>query len=186
MDGNQYPVISSGKGTLILKATPQSGTAGSISGNYQIKGKVYTDIATPGNVHIGGIPVDPKITETPIAKAASSTSTDMPAYITYTINSLEVNAVKSEATNKTEYCLWVPQGSEVISPVKDEAGTIFAQIQKATDGNSTLIPLFDLNSYNITVDATSSVTYGSDGNQYVAPGYGRKRYRHQAGSNRYW
>lgn len=175
MDGNQYPVISSGKGTLILKATPQSGTAGSISGNYQIKGKVYTDIATPGNVHIGGIPVDPKITETPIAKAASSTSTDMPAYITYTINSLEVNAVKSEATNKTEYCLWVPQGSEVISPVKDEAGTIFAQIQKATDGNSTLIPLFDLNSYNITADATSSVTYGSDGNQYVAPGYGTEQ-----------
>lgn len=167
---NNLPLISSGVGKLILENSNVAGTTfgqngGEIAGNYRIGGLVYAnDFTNLGNAHIEGINVEPKIVNPTITNTNS-----MPASISYKIDKVDVKAAKHSTENK--YCLWVPTQNKVIAPVKDEAGTIFAQIKENGSGSYELAPLFDLNSYNIEV-ATSGVTYGLDDNKYVATGFG--------------
>ena len=150
-----YPLISANEGKLII-------TGGIISGSYQIEGQVYTELADAGSVHIGNIPVKNQSVSPTITKVG-----DMPSVITYNINGQEVKAAKHDTDDK--YCLWVPTGSETISPVKGE-NTIFAQIKKDGTGIYSLEPLFDLNSYDIKVE-TDKVTYAGN---YEVSGYGDK------------
>ena len=165
----KLPLISSGLGTLEIKneniPNTNSGSTGTITGNYRIEGIVYSELSL--TAHIEGIEVENKQSDPKMSKQNG----DMPVVITYDINGAPVNATRL-TTDK--YCLWIPKTSEAIGPVRDAQtdGTIFAQIKKDDQGNSLFIPLFDLNSYSISVDAQSGVTYGPDGNKYVAADFG--------------
>ena len=162
-ENNELPFIDAGKGTLILKATTaQSGQTGTITGNYQIKGKVYSEINITG-AHIGHIPVMKQIASTDITK-----TNNLPSYITYKIGEQSVEAVQNINTTN-EYCLWLPDGNKDTYPVSDPDGTIFAQIK-----GTRIEPLFDLNSYSIEV-GTSGVTYGKESSVYTATNYGTQQ-----------
>lgn len=169
-DGN-YPLISSRQGKLTIVNSlnlNNSGPGGEIKGDYRIEGLIYTELSL--NPHIEGIEVKSHLVPTDI------TANTMPDVINYNIGKTNVKAAKKQnkqPSDKDQYCLWVPQGSEIISPVEDAAGTIFAQIKKDKNGNSTLIPLFDLNSYDITVETdVTNVTKVSYANGYEVTGFG--------------
>ncbi|WFE86547.1 hypothetical protein [Parabacteroides chongii] len=161
----KLPLISSGLGTLVIKDeivntnATDHGNNGAITGSYRIEGIVYTELANI-EPHIEGYKVEARQASTNIKKGQS-----MPKVITYDINGAKVNATNN---NTNKYCIWIPTTNDAIGPVKDEQGTIFAQIKDDETKNYSLIPLFDLNSYNITV-GTDKVSYADD---YEVTGYG--------------
>lgn len=167
-EDGRYPLISTENGTLIITAGQ-----GSIIGNYRVagrkiatdedlKGRVYTTMANPGNPHVGGTPVTPKVVGTRVtvstevlSPSQESPMTDMPSAIHYTIDDRTVYAAKEVGTNtkvdETKYCLWLPNDNNTYL-VKGQREKVFAQINNSTNkDNVALKPLFNLNSGNIKV-----------------------------------
>ncbi len=167
-EDGRYPLISTENGTLIITAGQ-----GSIIGNYRVagrkiatdedlKGRVYTTMANPGNPHVGGTPVTPKVVGTRVTVSTEvlslsqeSPMTDMPSAIHYTIDDRTVYAAKEVGTNtkadETKYCLWLPNDNNTYL-VKGQREKVFAQINNSTNkDNVALKPLFNLNSGNIKV-----------------------------------
>lgn len=167
-EDGRYPLISTENGTLIITAGQ-----GSIIGNYRVagrkiatdedlKGRVYTTMANPGNSHVGGTPVTPKVVGTRVtvstevlSPSQESPMTDMPSAIHYTIDDRTVYAAKEVGTNtkvdETKYCLWLPNDNNTYL-VKGQREKVFAQINNSTNkDNVALKPLFNLNSGNIKV-----------------------------------
>lgn len=167
-EDGRYPLISTENGTLIITAGQ-----GSIIGNYRVagrkiatdedlKGRVYTTMANPGNPHVGGTPVTPKVVGTRVTVSTEvlslsqeSPMTDMPSAIHYTIDDRTVYAAKEVGTNtkadETQYCLWLPNDNNTYL-VKGQREKVFAQINNSTNkDNVALKPLFNLNSGNIKV-----------------------------------
>lgn len=167
-EDGRYPLISTENGTLIITAGQ-----GSIIGNYRVagrkiatdedlKGRVYTTMANPGNPHVGGTPVTPKVVGTRVtvstevlSPSQESPMTDMPSAIHYTIDDRTVYAAKEVGTNtkadETKYCLWLPNDNNTYL-VQGERNKVFAQINNSTNkDNVALKPLFNLNSGSIKV-----------------------------------
>lgn len=167
-EDGRYPLISTENGTLIITAGQ-----GSIIGNYRVagrkiatdedlKGRVYTTMANPGNPHVGGTPVTPKVVGTRVtvstevlSPSQESPITDMPSAIHYTIDDRTVYAAKEVGTNtkadETKYCLWLPNVNNTYL-VKGQREKVFAQINNSTNkDNVALKPLFNLNSGSIKV-----------------------------------
>lgn len=167
-EDGRYPLISTENGTLIITAGQ-----GSIIGNYRVagrkiatdedlKGRVYTTMANPGNPHVGGTPVTPKVVGTRVTVSTEETTldgsqklADMPSAIHYTIDDRTVYAAKEVGTpnkaDETKYCLWLPNDNNTYL-VQGERNKVFAQINNSTNkDNVALKPLFNLNSGSIKV-----------------------------------
>lgn len=167
-EDGRYPLISTENGTLIITAGQ-----GSIIGNYRVagrkiatdedlKGRVYTTMANPGNPHVGGTPVTPKVVGTRVTVSTEVLSpskedpmTEMPSAIHYTIDDRTVYAAKETGTttkaDETKYCLWLPNDNNTYL-VKGQREKVFAQINNSTNkDNVALKPLFNLNSGSIKV-----------------------------------
>lgn len=167
-EDGRYPLISTENGTLIITAGQ-----GSIIGNYRVagrkiatdedlKGRVYTTMANPGNPHVGGTPVTPKVVGTRVMVSTEETTldgsqklADMPSAIHYTIDDRTVYAAKEVGTpnkaDETKYCLWLPNDNNTYL-VQGERNKVFAQINNSTNkDNVALKPLFNLNSGSIKV-----------------------------------
>lgn len=167
-EDGRYPLISTENGTLIITAGQ-----GSIIGNYRVagretptgedlKGSVYTTMANPGNPHVGGTPVTPKVVGTRVMVSTEETTldgsqklADMPSAIHYTIDDRTVYAAKEVGTpnkaDETKYCLWLPNDNNTYL-VQGERNKVFAQINNSTNkDNVALKPLFNLNSGSIKV-----------------------------------
>jgi len=170
-EDGRYPLISTENGTLIITAGQ-----GSIIGNYRVagretaadedlKGRVYTTMANPGNSHVGGTPVTPKVVGTRVTVSTDEQTLDgkpklaeMPSAIHYTIDDRTVYAAKEVGTNtkvdETKYCLWLPNDNNTYL-VKGQREKVFAQINNSTNkDNVALKPLFNLNSGSIKVTST--------------------------------
>lgn len=167
-EDGRYPLISTENGTLIITAGQ-----GSIIGNYRVagrkiatdedlKGRVYTTMANPGNPHVGGTPVTSKVVGTRVTVSTEETTldgsqklADMPSAIHYTIDDRTVYAAKEVGTlnkaDETKYCLWLPNDNNTYL-VQGERNKVFAQINNSTNkDNVALKPLFNLNSGSIKV-----------------------------------
>lgn len=167
-EDGRYPLISTENGTLIITAGQ-----GSIIGNYRVagrkiatdedlKGRVYTTMANPGNPHVGGTPVTSKVVGTRVMVSTEETTldgsqklADMPSAIHYTIDDRTVYAAKEVGTpnkaDETKYCLWLPNDNNTYL-VQGERNKVFAQINNSTNkDNVALKPLFNLNSGSIKV-----------------------------------
>lgn len=167
-DDGRYPLISTKYGTLIITAGQ-----GKIIGNYRVAGRetaadkdlegcVYTTMANPGNPHVGGTPVTPKVVGTRVTVSTEVLSpsqeipmTEMPSAIHYTIDDRTVYAAKEVETktkvDETKYCLWLPNDNNTYL-VQGERNKVFAQINNSTNkDNVALKPLFNLNSGSIKV-----------------------------------
>ena len=167
-DDGRYPLISTKYGTLIITAGQ-----GKIIGNYRVAGRetaadkdlegcVYTIMANPGNPHVGGTPVTPKVVGTRVTVSTDEQTLDgkpklaeMPSAIHYTIDDRTVYAAKEVGTNtkvdETKYCLWLPNDNNTYL-VKGQREKVFAQINNSTNkDNVALKPLFNLNSGSIKV-----------------------------------
>jgi len=178
----RYPLISTENGTLIITAGQ-----GSIIGNYRVagrkiatdedlKGRVYTTMANPGNPHVGGTPVTPKVVGTRVTVSTEVLSpskedpmTEMPSAIHYTIDDRTVYAAKETGTttkaDETKYCLWLPNDNNTYL-VQGERNKVFAQINNSTNkDNVALKPLFNLNSGSIKV--TKDAILYADGYKYA-------------------
>lgn len=181
-EDGRYPLISTKYGTLIITAGQ-----GKIIGNYRVagreiatgedlKGSVYTTMANPGNPHVGGTPVTPKVVGTRVtvstevlSPSQESPMTDMPSAIHYTIDDRTVYAAKEVGTNtkadETKYCLWLPNDNNTYL-VKGQREKVFAQINNSTNkDNVALKPLFNLNSGSIKV--TKDEILYANGYKYV-------------------
>ena len=181
-EDGRYPLISTENGTLIITAGQ-----GSIIGNYRVagrkiatdedlKGRVYTTMANPGNPHVGGTPVTPKVVGTRVTVSTEVLSpskedpmTEMPSAIHYTIDDRTVYAAKETGTttkaDETKYCLWLPNDNNTYL-VQGERNKVFAQINNSTNkDNVALKPLFNLNSGSIKV--TKDAILYADGYKYA-------------------
>lgn len=181
-EDGRYPLISTKNGTLMITAGQ-----GSIIGNYRVagrepatgedlKGSVYTTMANPGNPHVGGTPVTPKVVGTRVTVSTEETTldgsqklADMPSAIHYTIDDRTVYAAKEVGTNtkadETKYCLWLPNDNNTYL-VQGERNRVFAQINNSTNkDNVALKPLFNLNSGSIKV--TKDEILYADGYKYA-------------------
>lgn len=177
-EDGRYPLISTENGTLIITAGQ-----GSIIGNYRVagretaadedlKGCVYTTMANPGNPHVGGTPVTPKVVGTRVTVSTEvlppsqeKTMTEMPSAIHYTIDDRTVYAAKETGTNtkvdETKYCLWLPNDNNTYL-VKGQREKVFAQINNSTNkDNVALKPLFNLNSGSIKVTSADEILYAN-------------------------
>ncbi|WP_455639204.1 hypothetical protein [Parabacteroides sp.] len=151
---NNTPLISGGKGKLILTTT-QNG--GSISGDYKIGGEggFYTDLTTNiGNPHVEGI----QVYRTSVSGLDNITGVIEP--VSYKVGDTEVYAAKHES--ESTYCFWLPNGTAT-NYIKHEGYTV-AQLANGTSitvhgGSATITPIFDIASGSIKVES-DKVSFG--------------------------